>query len=297
MIEQVIPSRRRDLGGFEVGRLLPAGRRRMVGPFIFFDHIGPVELQPPLPRAMDVRPHPHIGLATVTYLFDGELTHRDSLGCTQVIRPAEVNWMTAGSGIAHSERFEGMRAHGGPMHGIQAWVALPDEDEEIDPAFDHHPHHVLPVVEEPGMRARIIAGTLFGKRSPVEARSPLVYAHIELASDGRCEIPTSAPERALFIARGQVEIAGVRYDAGQMLVLGHLGQPVVIARGESTVMLLGGEPLGPRYIWWNFVSSRRDRIEQAQDDWHSGRFRLPVNDTEEFIPLPDDPLPEPHPLS
>jgi redox-sensitive bicupin YhaK (pirin superfamily) len=297
MIEQVIPSRRRDLGGFEVGRLLPAGRRRMIGPFIFFDHIGPVELRPPLPRAMDVRPHPHIGLATVTYLFDGELTHRDSLGCTQVIRPAEVNWMTAGSGIAHSERFEGMRAHGGPMHGIQAWVALPNEDEEIDPAFDHHPHHGLPVVEEQGVRARIIAGSLFGKTSPVETRSPLIYAHIELASDGRCEIPLAASERALFVARGQVEIAGELYDAGQMLVLGHLAQPVVVARADSTVMLLGGEPIGLRYIWWNFVSSRRARIEQAQDDWHNGRFRLPVNDTEEFIPLPDDPLPEPQPLS
>ena len=297
MIEQVIPSRRRDLGGFEVGRLLPAGRRRMVGPFIFFDHIGPVDLQPPLPRAMDVRPHPHIGLATITYLFDGELTHRDSLGFTQVIRPAEVNWMTAGSGIAHSERFEGMRAHGGAMHGIQAWVALPDEDEEVDPAFEHHPHHTLPLVEEQGMRARVIAGSVFGRQSPVVTRSPTIYAHIEIAPGGRCEIPLIAPERALFIANGRVEIAGEQYEAGQMLVLGHLAQPIVAAKIASTVMLLGGEPLGPRYIWWNFVSSRRERIEQAQDDWRTGRFRLPVGDTEEFVPLPNDPLPEPHPLS
>jgi redox-sensitive bicupin YhaK (pirin superfamily) len=297
MIEQVIPSRRRDLGGFEVGRLLPAGRRRMIGPFIFFDHIGPVDLQPPLPRTMDVRPHPHIGLATVTYLFDGELTHRDSLGCTQVIRPSDVNWMTAGSGIAHSERFEGMRAHGGAMHGIQAWVALPDEYEEIDPAFEHQPHHTLPLVEEKDMRARVIAGTLFGQRSPVETRSPMVYAHIELAPGARFEVPAAAPERGLFVARGVVDVEGQSHSAGNLLVLGRAARPVVSTQEASTVMLLGGEPVGPRYIWWNFVSSRRDRIEQAQDDWQSGRFRLPVGDTEEFIPLPNDPLPEPQPLS
>lgn len=296
-IEQVIPARRRDLGGFEVGRVLPAGRRRMVGPFIFFDHIGPVELKPPLPRTMDVRPHPHIGLATVTYLFEGELTHRDSLGCTQVIRASEVNWMTAGSGIAHSERFEGMRAHGGAMHGIQAWVALPNEDEEIDPSFDHHPARALPVIEGQGWAARVIAGSLLDRTSPVETRSAMVYAHIELASGARFEVPAAAPECGLFVARGSVEVEGETHSAGNLLVLGRAARPVVTARAASIVMLLGGEPLGPRYIWWNFVSSRRDRIEQAQDDWLSGRFRLPLGDSDEFIPLPDDPLPEPHPLS
>jgi redox-sensitive bicupin YhaK (pirin superfamily) len=296
-IEQLIPARPRDLGGFEVGRVLPAGRRRMVGPFIFFDHIGPAPLTPPLPRAMDVRPHPHIGLSTVTYLFDGEITHRDSLGYEQVIRPAEVNWMTAGRGIAHSERFDGMRARGGLLHGIQAWVALPAEAEETEPAFRHVGRDGLPVVSDDDWSARVIAGELFGAPAAVPVHSPLVYAHIELAAGGRFTVPDAAPERALFVAAGALEIAGQGATATQMLVLRPGSTPTVVAREASTLMLLGGEPVGPRYIWWNFVSSRRERLAQAKADWEAGRFALPVGDDEEFIPAPSDPMPEPHPLS
>jgi len=290
-IEQVIPARRRDLGGFEVGRVLPAGRRRMVGPFIFFDHIGPATLAPPLPRAMDVRPHPHIGLATVTYLFDGEITHRDSLGCEQVIRPAEVNWMTAGRGISHSERFEGMRERGGVLHGIQAWVALPDGHEEVEPAFEHTARERLPLIEDTGWRARVIAGELLGARSAVRTHSPLAYAHVELAEGARITVPAFASERAVFVARGAVDVGGQACVPAQMLVLGPDATPVIVAREPSTLMLLGGEPVGPRYIWWNFVSSRRERIAQAKADWNEGRLPRPVGDTDEWIPAPDDPLP------
>ena len=213
-IEQVIPARRRDLGGFEVGRVLPAGRRRMVGPFIFFDHIGPATLPPPLPRAMDVRPHPHIGLSTVTYLFDGEMTHRDSLGCEQVIRPAEVNWMTAGRGISHSERFEGMRERGGVLHGIQAWVALPAEHEEIEPAFEHYARDSLPLIEGEGWSARVIAGELLGARSAVRTHSPLLYAHSNSpqARASRC-LPTPPSAPCSWRRRGRHRRTGVHAGA------------------------------------------------------------------------------------
>jgi redox-sensitive bicupin YhaK (pirin superfamily) len=297
MIEQLLPARRRDLGGFEVGRVLPAGRRRMVGPFVFFDHIGPADLQPPLPRSMDVRPHPHIGLATVTYLFDGEMTHRDSLGATQAIRPGEVNWMTAGRGISHSERFDRLRREGGTLHGIQAWVALPEEAEEVAPAFEHHAGADLPVVEQPGWRLRVIAGEVMGARSRVRSHSPLIYAHVEIDDGAGFPVTDRAAERAVFIARGSIEVDGRSHAAGNMLVLGPRAAPTLTARGAATVMLLGGEPVGPRYLWWNFVSSRRERIEQAKDEWRAGRMPLPVGDADECIPLPDDPPPEPHPLS
>jgi redox-sensitive bicupin YhaK (pirin superfamily) len=293
-IEQVIPARRRDLGGFDVGRVLPAGRRRMVGPFIFFDHIGPATLSPPLPRAMDVRPHPHIGLATVTYLFEGEMTHRDSLGCEQVIRPAEVNWMTAGRGISHSERFEGMRERGGVLHGIQAWVALPAEHEEVEPAFEHTARDGLPLVEGERWSARVIAGELLGARSAVRTHSPLLYAHLELAAGARFPVPAAASERALFVARGAIDVGGQACAPAQMLVFGRGATPTVVAREASTLMLLGGEPVGPRYIWWNFVSSRRERIEQAKADWNGGHIPRPVGDKDEWIPAPDEPMPAPH---
>ena len=296
-IEQLIPARRRDLGGFEVGRVLPAGRRRMVGPFTFFDHIGPATLAPPLPRAMDVRPHPHIGLATVTYLFEGEITHRDSLGCEQVIRPAEVNWMTAGRGISHSERFEGMRERGGVLHGIQAWVALPVEHEEAEPAFEHYARDDLPLVEGDGWSARLIAGELLGARSAVRTHSPLLYAHLELAAGARFTVPAGASERAVFVAQGAVDVGGQACAPAQMLVLGRVATPTFVAREPSTLMLLGGEPVGPRYIWWNFVSSRRERLEQARDDWQAGRFALPVGDADEWIPAPNEPMPAPHRLT
>jgi redox-sensitive bicupin YhaK (pirin superfamily) len=296
-LEQVIPARRRDLGGFEVGRVLPAGRRRMVGPFIFFDHIGPATLPPPLPRAMDVRPHPHIGLATVTYLFDGEMTHRDSLGCEQVIRPAEVNWMTAGRGISHSERFEGMRERGGLLHGIQAWVALPAEHEEAEPAFEHCARDRLPLIEDEGWSARVIAGELLGARSAVRTHSPLTYAHLELAAGAQFTVPAFGCERAVFVARGAVDIGGSAGAPAQMLVLGRGATPTIVAREPSTLMLLGGEPVGARYIWWNFVSSRRERLEQARAEWNAGRMPRPVGDADEWIPAPDDPMPAPHPPS
>jgi redox-sensitive bicupin YhaK (pirin superfamily) len=293
VIEQVIPARRRDLGGFEVGRVLPAGRRRMVGPFIFFDHIGPATLAPPPPRAMDVRPHPHIGLSTITYLFEGEITHRDSLGCEQVIRPAEVNWMTAGRGISHSERFEGMRERGGVLHGIQAWVALPVEHEEAEPAFEHYARDSLPLLDGEGWHARVVAGELLGARSAVRTHSPLLYAHLELAAGARFTVPTGASERAIFAARGAVDVGGQACAPAQMLVLGRDATPTVVAREASTLMLLGGEPVGPRYIWWNLVSSRRERLEQAKADWNEGRMARPVDDAEEWIPAPDDPMPAP----
>jgi redox-sensitive bicupin YhaK (pirin superfamily) len=297
MIELVIPQRRRDLGGFEVGRVLPFARRRMVGPFIFFDHMGPVDFAAGIPRAVDVRPHPHIGLSTVTYLFEGEIMHRDSVGSEQPIRPGEVNWMTAGRGITHSERFEQARAEGGPMHGIQSWVALPREQEETAPAFAHHAATDLPVHEEAGVWRRIIAGEAFGQRADVATHSPLFYVHCELAAGATAELPADYPERAAYVVSGRVEVDGSAVDAGNLLVFAP-GQPVRFsAISPATVMLLGGEPLGERYIEWNFVSSSKERIEAAKADWRAGRMKLPDADHDEFIPLPPDPVPPPNPMS
>ncbi|MFN4176589.1 pirin family protein [Phenylobacterium sp.] len=296
MIELVIDQRRKDLGGFEVGRVLPFAKRRMVGPFVFFDHMGPVEFQPGFPRNVDVRPHPHIGLSTVTYLFDGEITHRDSVGVTQRIHPGEVNWMTAGSGITHSERFETLRADGGKMHGIQAWVALPVEDEEIDPAFHHHGVDDLPTYESGGLWARLVAGEAFGAKAKVRTRSPLFYVHWRLQPGAQDQLPAEYPERAAYVAQGVVEAGGQTLQTGQMAVFAP-GQPVLFtAVTEAVVMLLGGEPVGPRFIEWNFVSSSRDRIEQAKADWKAGRMKLPDADHDEFIPLPEPP-PPPNPMS
>jgi redox-sensitive bicupin YhaK (pirin superfamily) len=285
MLEHVIDQRRRDLGGFEVGRVLPFGSRRMVGPFIFFDHIGPASFQPGIPRSADVRPHPHIGLSTVTYLFDGEITHRDSVGSQEAIHPGEVNWMTAGRGITHSERFEKIRAVGGPLHGIQSWVALPNADEETSPAFDHYGHEELPTLAEGGTWYRLIAGEAFGIRSPVRIHSPLFYAHSALEDGARAELPGGYPERAAYIASGAVEVDGRRHEAGRMLVFSS-GAASLTSLGPSVVMLLGGEPVGERFIEWNFVSSSQARIEQAKADWRAGRMQLPYMDDQEFIPLP-----------
>jgi redox-sensitive bicupin YhaK (pirin superfamily) len=297
LIELVIPQRRRDLGGFEVGRVLPSAKRRMVGPFIFFDHIGPVDFPPGIPRTVDVRPHPHIGLSTVTYLFEGEIMHRDSVGSEQPIRPGEVNWMTAGRGITHSERFERARREGGPMHGIQSWVALPREDEETAPAFAHHEGADLPVHEEGGVWQRLVAGRAFGLQAAVATHSPLFYVHWQLAAGARAELPAEYAERAAYVATGTVEVDGQHAEGGRMLVFAP-GRPIrFIAESPATVMLLGGEPLGERYIEWNFVSSSRDRIEQAKADWRAGRMKLPDADHDEFIPLPPDPTPPPNPMS
>lgn len=296
-VELVIEARRRDLGGFEVGRVLPWTKRRMVGPFIFFDHMGPVQLAANLPRRVDVRPHPHIGLSTITYLFAGEIVHRDSLGFHQVIRPGEVNWMTAGRGISHSERFETMREHGGLLHGIQAWIALPEADEETAPAFVHFDAAALPIEHDAGASIRVIAGKAFGQSSPVQTHSPLVYVHVEMQAGASTEIPDGYSERAAFVAAGTVRVGQRSYEAGQMIVFASGSQPRVVADSAATVMVLGGEPLGARHIWWNFVSSRKERIDRARADWRAGRIPLPTDDNAEFIPLPEDPPPPPEPMS
>jgi redox-sensitive bicupin YhaK (pirin superfamily) len=289
MIDLVIEQRRRDLGGFEVGRVLPHVERRMVGPFIFFDHFGPAYFAQGLPRSVDVRPHPHIGLSTVTYLFDGEIMHRDSLATEQAIRPGEVNWMRAGSGITHSERFERARAEGGEMHGIQAWVALPKEAEEARPGFWHHGAADLPTYEGPGLWARLIAGEAFGAKSAVDTSSPLFYVHWRLSAGATAQLPAEYPERAAYIVSGHVEVDGRRFDHGRMLVFAP-GRPVLFTAIEpAVVMLLGGEPVGERFLEWNFVSSSKERIEQAKADWRAGRMKLPDLDDREFIPLPPDP--------
>jgi len=285
---QLIEQRRRDLGGFEVGRVLPAAARHMVGPFIFFDHLGPVELPRGLPREADVRPHPHIGLSTVTYLFAGEIMHRDSIGTEQPIRPGEVNWMTAGRGITHSERFESARRQGGPMHAIQAWVALPDRDEETAPSFAHHAGRDLPVREESGVWLRLLAGSAYGLQAAVKTHSPSFYLHAALEPGARLELPHAYPERAAYLVSGAVTVAGRELQPTQMIAFDTSGAIALEAQRRSTVMLLGGEPVGARFIEWNFVSSSRERIEQAKADWRAGRMKLPDADNAEFIPLPPD---------
>ena len=293
MIELVIDPRRRDLGGFEVNRILPLAKRRMVGPFIFLDEMGPVNLPRGVSRAADVRPHPHIGLATVTYLFEGEVMHRDSVGSEQPIRPGEVNWMIAGRGITHSERLEKARREGGAMHGLQAWVALPVEHEETEPAFAHHGVEELPTYQEGGLWARLIAGTAFGARAKVQTHSPLFYVHWRLDAGARAQLPAEYPERAAFLVQGTVEVEGQRFEAGRMLVFAP-GRPVTFAAvTPAVIMLLGGEPVGPRFIEWNFVSSSRERIEQAKADWRAGRMKLPDLDPHDPVPLPGDPATTP----
>jgi hypothetical protein len=286
MLDLVIEERRRDLGGFTVGRVLPYAPRRMVGPFIFFDHMGPIALPAGIPRSVDVRPHPHIGLSTVTYLFQGEIMHRDSVGSEQPIQPGAVNWMTAGRGITHSERFEHARAEGDNLHGIQAWVALPEAEEESAPAFAHHAPEDLPTHQEGGLWARLIAGEAFGAKAKVKTHSPMFYVHWQLEPGTRAQLPADYPERAAYIVAGTVEAEGQRFEAGRMLVF-KPGAPVLFtAITAATVMLLGGAPLGPRFIEWNFVSSSKERIYQAKADWRAGRMKLPDLDNREFIPLP-----------
>ncbi|MEO8927382.1 MAG: pirin family protein [Caulobacteraceae bacterium] len=298
MIDLVIDAHRRDLGGFEVGRVLPQAPRRSIGPFVFFDHFGPMALAAGMPRSVDIRPHPHIGLSTLTYLFDGEITHRDSVGSEVAIRPGEVNWMTAGRGITHSERFDTLRRTGGAMHGVQAWIALPAEAEEMEPAFAHHGPEDLPTYQSPdGLWARLIAGEAFGARAAVKTHSPMFYVHWRLADGARAQIPADYPERAAFVAAGSVEIDGRVFTAGQMIVLSP-GEPALVTGvGDCEIMLLGGEPLGERFIEWNFVSSSKARIDQAKADWRAGRMKLPDLDHDEFIPLPDDPPLPAEPMS
>jgi redox-sensitive bicupin YhaK (pirin superfamily) len=285
-IETVIVPRARDLGGFEVRRALPSSSRQMVGPFIFFDQMGPAEFL--LGAGIDVRPHPHIGLATVTYLIDGEIIHRDSLGTLQAIRPGEVNWMTAGRGIAHSERTAPeARVGGAKLFGIQTWVALPKHAEETAPDFAHHGTGDLPLVEDHGTSVRLILGSLYGRTSPVRTFSEMFYADAALAAGASLPLDASHEERGIYIVSGTIEVAGERFEEGQLLVF-RPGDPITVsARTRARLMLLGGEPMdGPRHIWWNFVSSSKDRIDQAKADWQAGRF-TPVPGDLEFIPLPE----------
>ena len=289
MIELVIDQRRRDLGGhLEVGRVLPFSQRRMVGPFIFFDHIGPVDLPAGIDRSVDVRPHPHIGLATVSYLFSGEIMHRDSLGFEQPIRPGEANWMTAGSGITHSERLERARAEGDRIHGIQAWVALPEEAEESAPSFSHHSGSELPTWHEGDVSGRLIAGSAYGLTGGAKTHSPLFYIHLAMRPGSTTGLPNDQRERALYVAEGAVEVGGRRYGAGKMSVFS-AGAAQVTAAEQTIALLLGGEPVGERFLYWNFVSSSPERLMQAAADWKAGRMKLPSADDQEFIPLPDDP--------
>ncbi len=289
MIEQVIEKKTHDLGGgFEVGRVLPSRALRMVGPYVFFDHMGPVQLAAGLPRELDVRPHPHIGLATVTYLYDGAITHRDSLGTHQEIRPGEVNWMVAGRGITHSERFEHARLHGARMHGIQAWVALPEGDEEAEPSFTHCAGEELPSWEEKGVRGRLIAGTAEGMEAAVRVHSPQFYMHWDMTAGAGRTIPPEHSERAVYVASGSIEVGGQRLHAGQMAVL-ERGKGVPVSALEAAkVMVFGGEPIGERFMLWNFVSSSKDRLLQAKEDWIQGRMKLPDADNLEYIPFPEN---------
>lgn len=288
MLEMVINAREADLGhGLKVRRVLPYAKRRMVGPWIFVDHAGPVTLAPEDTCAADVRPHPHIGLSTVSYLLSGQVMHRDSLGVQQAIVPGDVNWMTAGRGISHSERFSHPESFaGGGLELMQLWVALPEADEETDPAFTHYPAADLPVREDGGVWMRVIAGSAYGMTSPVRAHSPLFYLHTEWQAGASMALPGGYREQAVYVARGAVEHAGQGYGVGQLLVFGDDTDAVITANESSTLMVFGGEPLGERHVFWNFVSSRKERIEQAKADWKAGRFPLPPGDDQEWIPLP-----------
>ncbi|MDO9374657.1 MAG: pirin family protein [Ferruginibacter sp.] len=305
MLDIVIEARSAELSKFvKVKRILPVRMRRMVGPFIFMDHAGPVSAIVSGPSSLDVLPHPHIGLSTVSYLFGGQVTHRDSLGVEQIIRPGEVNWMTAGRGIAHSERFEDPATlAGGELEMIQTWVALPEKDEEAMPSFTNYTPEQLPIYTDKGVWMRLIAGTAYGLQNKVQTNSPLFYLHVTLDKGASFGLPKEHSERGIYIAKGSVEVAGTSYSEGQMLVFTKGVDPRILAIENTTLMLLGGEPLGDRFIWWNFVSSRKERIEQAKEDWKQGRIILPPNDNAEFIPLPEDRSrpsdapPRPEPLS
>ena len=286
-VTHVIEPRDRDLGGFSVRRVLPAARLRTVGPFIFFDHMDPAQFL--RGDGVNVRPHPHIGLATVTYLFEGEILHRDSLGFEQPIRPGDVNWMTAGRGIVHSERTSAeVSATEHRVHGIQSWVALPLDDAETEPSFCHHPADSLPEITQRTTTLRLIAGSAYGHTAPVKTFSKMFYIDAPLPAGASVTLPDDHEERAVYVADGAVTIAGDTYTAGNMVAVAPGADIAVEGIEGSRTMLLGGEPIdGQRNIWWNFVSSSKERIEQAKDDWASGRFeKVPGDD--EFIPLPEN---------
>ncbi|MGD9784161.1 MAG: pirin family protein [Hyphomicrobiaceae bacterium] len=286
-IEQVIVPRARDLGGFQVRRALPSVGRKMVGPFIFFDQMGPAEFL--LGEGIDVRPHPHIGLSTVTYLFDGEIMHRDSLGTAQPIRPGELNLMTAGRGIVHSERTPpALRQERPRLFGIQAWAALPEAHEEDAPAFAHHGREALPRITGEGKRVSVVMGSLYGATSPVAFPHPAFYAEAVLAPGAVLPLDPEFDERALYVVSGEIDIAGDVFEAGRLLVFRPGDRISVLATSNARLILLGGEPMdGPRHMWWNFVSSSADRIRAAKEDWKLRRFDVVPGDAEDFIPLPE----------
>jgi redox-sensitive bicupin YhaK (pirin superfamily) len=284
--ELVLEARQRDVGGFFVRRVLPSAQRKLVGPFIFYDHLCRVDFAPG--QGLDVRPHPHIALATVTYLFEGSFLHRDSLGYAQAIRPGDVNWMIAGRGIAHSERTPPeLRQSGGPLHGIQCWVALPKAHEEMAPSFTHHPRSTIPRLSRPGVELTVIAGTAYGQTSPVQVLSPTLYVHAELQAGASVEVDEQHAERAVYVAQGSFLLGPAEYQEGTLVVLPP-GPVELGSRGGAKLMLLGGAPLdGDRHIYWNFVSSSPERLEQAKADWREGRFGKVKGDEQEFIPLPE----------
>ena len=292
-VETVIIPRARDIGGFEVRRALPSPRRQMVGPFIFFDQMGPAEFL--TGEGIDVRPHPHIGLSTVTYLFEGEFQHRDSLGTDQMIYPGEVNWMTAGNGVTHSERTsEATRKGESNLHGIQTWVALPENKENMDASFEHIGNEQVPLIEAEGKKVNLILGNAWGERNPIRTYSEIFYADAILQSGAIIPMPDNHEDRGIYVVEGSVEIAGQIFANGKMAIF-RPGDAISVKAGEhgARVILLGGETLnGPRYIWWNFVAYSKDKLEAAKEawgkgDWEHGRFQLPPGDTREFIPLPE----------
>ncbi len=286
-IETVIVPRARDLGDFEVRRALPSTQRQMVGPFIFFDQFGPVLMK--AGQGMDVRPHPHIGLSTVTWVFDGVIQHKDNLGFDQSIKPGELNWMTAGKGIVHSERTPpSARSLGQQLYGIQSWVALPKQHEGTSPSFEHVDAAALPLLQDGKASVRLIAGQMFGARSPVKTHSDLFYADVTLQPGGRLPLPVEHVERGIYVTEGAIQVAGDTFEAGRLLVF-HPRDPIVVSSQHGArLMMLGGEPMdGPRYIWWNFVASSKEQIEAAKNDWAQARFAIVPGDEKEFIPLPE----------
>jgi redox-sensitive bicupin YhaK (pirin superfamily) len=288
-LELVVVPRSVDLDDFTVRRALPHSMRRTVGPYVFFDHFGPAEFKSG--KGLDVRPHPHIGLSTLTYLYDGEVIHRDTLGVNAAIHPGEVNWMTAGRGIVHSERTApDHRVDGEPLHGLQLWVAMMSKDEEIDPSFSHLAGADLPIVNGEGKNARIVAGTMFGASSPLKTTSETVFADITLEAGAAMPLDCDYEERAIYVSVGEIDIAGDRFAAGRLLIFRPGDRITVKATMPSRIAVVGGAPLdGPRYVWWNFVSSRRERIDQAKEEWKQGRFGKVPGDEIEFIPLPEKP--------
>ena len=288
LVQTLLPTTH-DLGGFKVHRTLPHRERTTIGPFIFFDQMGPARLEPG--RGIDVRPHPHINLATVTYLFAGAIDHRDSLGTFQTIEPGAVNLMTAGRGITHSERSPAAARPAGPeLSGIQTWLALPTAREEVEPSFEHVAKDELPLVEGAHARARVVMGSLWGETSPVTCHSHTIYADIHLAADGAMPIDAEAEERGIYVAEGEATLDGLRLEASTLYVLRPGTRATLRSAGGGHVMLCGGAPLdGPRHVWWNFVSSSRERIREAREDWKAGRFPLPPDDHDEYIPLPEVP--------